>query len=52
MNGKAKYEKYFRGRDPKEFEFEEIIYEKKDWVAKITFNRPHRYNAYTGTELL
>lgn len=51
MNGKGRYEKLFRGRDPEEFKFEEIIYEKKEWVAKITFNRPSKYNAYTGTEL-
>ncbi len=25
-------------------EFKEIIYEKKDGVAKVTINRPERYN--------
>jgi enoyl-CoA hydratase/carnithine racemase len=27
-------------------EFREILYEKKDWVARITINRPKVYNAY------
>ncbi len=45
--------KIFRGRSPEEFGFKEIIYEKfyDKWAARITLNRPHRYNAYTGTEL-
>ncbi|MBI5290656.1 MAG: enoyl-CoA hydratase/isomerase family protein [Chloroflexi bacterium] len=31
-------------------EFAEILYEKRDWVARITLNRPQAYNAYsTGT---
>lgn len=34
-------------RKPEEFDFKEIIYEKKDWVARITINRPHVYNAYS-----
>ena len=28
-------------------EFQEILYEKKDWVATITINRPFNYNAYS-----
>lgn len=36
----------FEGKDPKSFEFEDIIYEKKDWVARVTFNRPEVYNTY------
>ncbi len=28
-------------------EFEEIFYEKKNWVARITINRPYNYNAYS-----
>ncbi|HAP31869.1 MAG TPA: 1,4-dihydroxy-2-naphthoyl-CoA synthase [Firmicutes bacterium] len=47
-----RYLKAFRGRPPADFDFKEIIYEKKEWVAKITLNRPQRYNAYTGTELV
>src|SRR5574337_26959 len=33
-------------------EFEEILFEKKDWVARITLNRPHAYNAYSTTTLM
>ena len=32
-------------------EFKEIIYEKKDGVAKVTINRPERYNAFTALTL-
>jgi enoyl-CoA hydratase/carnithine racemase len=28
-------------------DFAEIFYEKKEWVARITINRPHAYNAYS-----
>jgi enoyl-CoA hydratase/carnithine racemase len=28
-------------------EFCEILYEKSNWVARITINRPHNYNAYS-----
>lgn len=28
-------------------DFKEILYDKKDWVATITINRPHNYNAYS-----
>ena len=31
--------------------FSEILYDKKDWVAHITINRPTAYNAYS-TECL
>lgn len=27
--------------------FTDIVYEKKDWVARVTINRPDAYNAYT-----
>lgn len=47
-----RYLKAFRGRPPADFDFKEIIYEKKEWVATITLNRPQRYNSYTGTELV
>jgi naphthoate synthase len=32
-------------------EFNEIIFEKKDGIAKITINRPQRYNAFTALTL-
>ncbi|MEK6852017.1 MAG: enoyl-CoA hydratase-related protein [Candidatus Thermoplasmatota archaeon] len=31
--------------------YREILYEKKDWVATVTINRPHVYNAYTTNTL-
>lgn len=33
--------------EQKKKDFKEIIYDKKDWVATITINRPHNYNAYS-----
>ncbi len=41
-----------RPRPPESFGFEEILYEKKDWVARVTINRPHAYNAYTTRTLM
>ncbi len=32
-------------------DFKEILYDRCDWVARITINRPHAYNAYS-TETL
>ncbi len=32
-------------------EFEEVIYEKNDAVARVTINRPHSYNAYNTQAL-
>lgn len=37
----------FPPRSPESFGFEEILYEKKDWVARVTINRPEVYNAYS-----
>ena len=37
----------FEPKDPKEFDFKDIIYEKKDWVATVTINRPKVFNAYS-----
>ncbi len=42
----------FVGRDPESFGFKEIIYTKRDWIATVTINRPHAYNAYTTQTLL
>jgi enoyl-CoA hydratase/carnithine racemase len=33
-------------------EFTEILYDKSDWVARITLNRPQAYNAYSTRTLL
>jgi enoyl-CoA hydratase/carnithine racemase len=41
----------FPGRDPEEFDFQEILYEKKDSVARVTINRPKFYNAYNTQAL-
>lgn len=40
-----------RARPPSDFDFHEIIYEKSDWVARITINRPEVYNAYSTRTL-
>ncbi len=37
----------FRGKAPGSFDFTEILYDKRDWVATVTINRPDKYNAYT-----
>lgn len=29
------------------FEFQEILYSKADWIARVTINRPHVFNAYS-----
>lgn len=42
----------YLGKKPEEFDFKEILYEKKDWVAKVTINRPHVYNAYSLLTLM
>lgn len=42
---------YFEPRPADSYGFEEILYEKGDWVARITINRPHNYNAYSTQAL-
>jgi len=37
----------FASKEVCEFGFRDILYEKKDWVARITINRPEAYNCYT-----
>ncbi len=41
----------FEPRPAESYDFREILYEKGDWVARVTLNRPHNYNAYS-TEAL
>ena len=36
----------FKPKDPGEFGFEFIKYEKKDGIARVTINRPQVYNSY------
>jgi len=38
-------------RAAESFEFEDIVYEKADWVARVTINRPHVYNCYSARTL-
>src|SRR3990172_4852742 len=33
-------------------DFAEVLYEKKNWVARITINRPQNYNAYSTEALV
>ena len=33
-------------------EFTEILYSKSEWIARITLNRPHAYNAYSTNTLM
>jgi len=35
----------------REFDFKEVIYDKKNMVAKVTINRPNVYNAYSTNTL-
>ncbi len=41
----------FPVKSPESLGFKEVEYEKKDWVARITINRPHNYNAYSTPAL-
>ncbi|MBN1548472.1 MAG: enoyl-CoA hydratase/isomerase family protein [Syntrophaceae bacterium] len=36
----------FLGKKPESLDFQDIIYEKKDFVARVAFNRPEVYNTY------
>jgi enoyl-CoA hydratase/carnithine racemase len=42
---------YFDSKGAGSFDFHDILYEKKDMVARITINRPESYNAYTTDTL-
>ncbi len=37
----------FESKEAGTYAFEDIQYEKSDWVARITLNRPHNFNAYS-----
>jgi enoyl-CoA hydratase/carnithine racemase len=39
------------GRPQESFGYETILYDKRDWVARVTINRPDAYNAYTASTL-
>ena len=39
------------GNGEQKIDLKEILYEKRDMVAKITINRPQVYNAYSTTTL-
>lgn len=43
--------RYFENTPADAFEFDEVLYEKGDWVARITINRPFAYNAYSTAAL-
>jgi enoyl-CoA hydratase/carnithine racemase len=37
----------FPARPAEAFDFKEILYEKKEWTARVTINRPEVFNAYS-----
>jgi enoyl-CoA hydratase/carnithine racemase len=39
------------GKPPDGFGFREILYEKGDWIARVTINRPEVHNAYSTRTL-
>ncbi len=39
------------GKTPSELGFADIKYEKKDWIATVTIDRPQAYNSYTTRTL-
>ncbi len=44
---------YFQpSRSADSFGFKDILYEKSDFVARVTINRPHNYNAYSTQALV
>jgi enoyl-CoA hydratase/carnithine racemase len=44
--GPASADGAFASRPAEEFQFADILYQKRDQVARITINRPEAYNAY------
>ena len=43
--------RHFASRPARSLELSEVIYDKQDHVARITINRPQRYNAYSTRAL-
>ena len=43
--------RHFESTPAESFGFKEILYSKAEWVATITINRPHNYNAYSTPAL-
>ncbi|MBI4532327.1 MAG: enoyl-CoA hydratase/isomerase family protein [Candidatus Melainabacteria bacterium] len=43
---------YFESKPATDFNFKEVGYEKQNFVATITLNRPHAYNAYSTNALV
>jgi enoyl-CoA hydratase/carnithine racemase len=41
----------FETRPADGYGFQEILYTKSDWIARVTLNRPHAYNAYSTPAL-
>ena len=41
----------FPPHEPESFGFEDIRYEKDGWIARVTIDRPHNYNAYSTRAL-
>jgi hypothetical protein len=40
------------GRPAESYGFADVLYEKRDWVARVTINRPEVYNSYTTATLV
>lgn len=43
---------YFSPKPAESFDFKYILYEKKDWVARVTINRPDVYNCLNTATLM
>jgi len=41
----------FPPRDADSFDFKEVRYQKSEWTARVTINRPHNFNAYSTPAL-